>query len=122
MVANVTQSRKTSAEAPADTELIADAVNTVLAMELSTSTRQQIDHWTTRVIGHISLLLAEDLGAEEDDEVMALFRASYYLLDLSRRPRESTPAYEAFDYLRELTTRTRGLLAVYVRRNEIGER
>ncbi|MGW2954832.1 hypothetical protein [Streptomyces eurythermus] len=119
-MANVTEeSRKTSAEAPADTELIADAVNTVLSMNLGTSTRQEIDGWTTRVIGHLCLLLTEDLGADEDDHVLAMFRASYYQLDLSRRPTESTPTYEAFNYLRELAVRTQDLLTVYVKKNEV---
>ncbi|MGW2715457.1 hypothetical protein ACWC4J_41865 [Streptomyces sp. NPDC001356] len=119
-MAKVTQEpRQTSTEAPADTELIADAVSTVLALSLSTSTRKAIDEWTVRIVGHLALLLSEDLGAEQDDEVMAMYRASYYLLDLSRRPRESTPAYEAFNYLREVAIRTRGLLTVYMRKNGI---
>jgi hypothetical protein len=88
-------------------------------MRLNTSTREDIDAKTTRMIGHLSLLLTEDLGAEKDEEVMAMFRASYYLLDLPRRPRDSTPAYEAFAYLRDVAIRTRGLLGVYMQKNGI---
>ncbi|WP_405826344.1 GNAT family N-acetyltransferase [Streptomyces sp. NBC_01390] len=52
-------------------------------MELSTSTREDIDFKTTRVVGFLSLLLAEDLGADDDDEVMDLFRQAYKLLELT---------------------------------------
>ncbi|WP_369362993.1 hypothetical protein AB5L52_06785 [Streptomyces sp. CG4] len=108
-----------SMDAPIDAELILDAVSTVLAMSLSTSTRQQIDDKTTRLVGQLSMLLAEEVGAEKDEEVMALVRASYYLLDMGRRPTETTPAYEAFAFMRDVAIRTRSLLAVYTKKNGI---
>ncbi|EST35388.1 hypothetical protein [Streptomyces roseochromogenus] len=120
-MAGVTEQQQAhpSMDAPIDAELILDAVSTVLAMSLSTSTRQQIDDKTTRLIGQLSMLLAEELGVERDEEVVALVRASSYLLDMGRRPTETTPAYEAFAFMRDVAIRTRSLLAVYTKRNGI---
>ncbi|MGW3950946.1 hypothetical protein ACWEKM_08295 [Streptomyces sp. NPDC004752] len=98
---------------PIDVETIRDSVDASLAMRLDTSTREQIDIRTGLLVGHLSTLLAEDLGADQDATVMAHYRACYHLLDLSRRPTDKTPAYECFSFMRELAVRAEGLLSVY---------
>ncbi|MGW3037451.1 hypothetical protein ACWDCB_40425 [Streptomyces sp. NPDC001178] len=101
---------------PVDVELILDTTDDVLKMTLSTSTREDIDFKTTRVVGLLSLLLAEDLGADDDDEVMNLFRQAYKLLELTNRPGRQTPSFTAF-FMRDVANLTRRLMWVYVERN-----
>ncbi|WP_079057726.1 hypothetical protein [Streptomyces cellostaticus] len=98
---------------PVDVETVRDSVDASLAMRLDTSTREQIDARTGFLIGHLSMLLAEDLRADQDETVRAHYRACYHLLDLSRRPTDKTPAYECFSFMRELAVRAEGLLSVY---------
>lgn len=102
---------------PIDVELISDITDGVLKMELSTSTREDIDFKTTRVVGLLSLLLAEDLGADDDGEVMDLFRQAYKLLELTNRPGRQAPSFTAFFFMRDVANLTRRLLWVYVERN-----
>ncbi|WP_405646486.1 hypothetical protein [Streptomyces sp. NBC_00019] len=102
---------------PIDVELISDIADGVLKMELSTSTREDIDFKTTRVVGLLSLLLAEDLGADDDDEVMDLFRQAYKLLELTNRPGRQALSFTAFFFMRDVANLTRRLLWVYVERN-----
>lgn len=98
---------------PIDVETVRDSVDASLAMRLDTSTREQIDTRTGLLVGQLSMLLAEDLGADKDETVMAHYRACYHLLDLSRRPTDKTPAYDCFSFMRELATRAEGLLSIY---------
>ncbi|MEW2304651.1 hypothetical protein AB0958_32625 [Streptomyces sp. NPDC006655] len=95
-----------------------DTITVIQLMDLSRSTRADIDARTTECIGHLEELLAVDLGADQDDEVMVLFRRAYRHLDLSSRPTPSTSAYDAFVYMRETATITFALLKVYVTKNE----
>lgn len=99
---------------PLDVEGARDTADTALGMRLNASTRQDIDARTGVLISFMSELLTEDLGWENDDEVMALYRACYHLLDLKRRPTNETPAYESFEFMREVALRTRALLARYI--------
>ncbi|WP_343240031.1 hypothetical protein [Streptomyces sp. SID12488] len=102
---------------PIDVELISGITDDVLKMELSTSTREDIDFKTTRGIGFLRLLLAEELGANDDDDVMDLFHQAYKLLDLTSRPGRQTPSFTAFFFMREVANLTRRLMWVYVERN-----
>ncbi|AZP22922.1 hypothetical protein EJC51_47015 [Streptomyces aquilus] len=102
---------------PVDVELLSDTTDDVLKMELSTSTREDIDFKTTRVVGLLSLLLAEDRGADDDDEGMDLFRQAYKLLELTNRPGRQTPSFTAFFYMRDVANLTRRLMWVYTERN-----
>lgn len=118
MVASVTEEPEAGVDSlPIDVELISDITDGVLKMELSTSTREDIDFKTTRVVGLVSLLLAEDLGANDDAEVMDLFRQAYKLLDLTNRPGRQTPSFTAFFFMRDVANLTRRLMWVYVERN-----
>ncbi|MET8564943.1 hypothetical protein ABZV75_31865 [Streptomyces flaveolus] len=87
-------------------------------MDLSRSTRADIDARTSECIDHLKELLAVDLGADQDDDVMALFRKAYKHLELSARPTSATSAYDAFAYMRKTATVTFDLLKVYVTRCE----
>jgi hypothetical protein len=104
---------------PIDVEEISDVVDDVLGMKVSTSTREDIDFKTLRVTGSLNLLLSEDLGADDDAEVMDLIRGTYKLLDLSNRPSERTQSFAAFNYMHDVAAHTRALLSVYASRNGI---
>ncbi|MDI3402589.1 hypothetical protein [Streptomyces cavernicola] len=105
---------------PLDVELIEDSTETVLAMQMATSTRPSLDSKTPVVVGHLQLLLGEELGADEDPEVRDLIVRSYRLLDLAARPREESPAFNVFFYNRDVALLTRKLLWVYQERREAG--
>jgi hypothetical protein len=117
VVFSVIQESETGGDSAIDVETIALVTNDVLAMELSTSTREDIDFKTTRVIGLMSLLLSEDLGAEDDDEVMRLYRMAYAHLDKPKRPTRLTTTYTAFEYMRDTGVFTQALLKVYAEKN-----
>ncbi|WP_217166700.1 hypothetical protein [Streptomyces sp. AC512_CC834] len=102
---------------PIDVDGAGDTVDSVLGMRLDASRRQDIDSRTGVLIGFMSELLTADLGANDDDEVMALYRACYHLLDLKRRPTQETPVYESFQFMRDCAIRARALLALYEVKN-----
>lgn len=116
MVFSVIHESETGDSSAIDVETITAVTNDVLAMELSTSTREDIDFKTTRVIGLLSLLLSEDLGAEDDEEVMKLYRMAYAHLDKPKRPTRLTTTYTAFEYMRDTGVFTQALLKVYAKK------
>jgi hypothetical protein len=120
-VASVTKEPDTTGidSLPIDVETISDTVDDILDMELSTSTRAAIDSRSARVVGHLNLLLAEDMGADADDEVLTLYRRSYALLELSNRPTRQTQTYAAFQFMHDAASLTRALVSVYASRNGI---
>ncbi|WP_326719838.1 hypothetical protein OHT59_10290 [Streptomyces sp. NBC_00243] len=89
-------------------------------MQLATSTRKDMDASLPEIVGQLNLLLGEDLGADEDDDVRELFRKGYRLLDLQNRPTAETPSFGAFIYLRDAADVTRRLLWVYTQRQGLG--
>jgi hypothetical protein len=105
---------------PVDVELIGDSTETALVMALATTTREEIDARTPVLIGHLQLLLGEELGASQDEMVRHLFHKAYELLDLKNRPTSETPAFTAFFFMREVATLTRRLLWVYAQRSGTG--
>ncbi|MFJ2341839.1 hypothetical protein [Streptomyces antimycoticus] len=106
-------------EAPAveslsiDTELIADSTDAALQMDLSTSTREDINARTAVVIKQLGLLLGQELDTDEDPAVRALCRQAYRLLELSERPTKETPVFRTFFFMRDVASLTRRLLWVY---------
>lgn len=119
MVATVTDKHKAPAvdSLPINTELIAASTDAALRMELSTSTREDINTRTAAIVGQLNLLLGEELGADEDPEVRDLFRQAYSLLKLSERPTKESPAFSAFFFMRDVASLTRRLLWVYAEEN-----
>ncbi|MDQ8703273.1 hypothetical protein RCO28_12355 [Streptomyces sp. LHD-70] len=105
---------------PIDEELITDSVDAVLGMALSTSTREDIDGKTLALFGHLNLLLAEELGADEDPKVKELFHEAYRHLDMKGRPNKETPAFSAFSYMRQTAFLTQRFLKVYEKRSGTG--
>ncbi|WP_405593148.1 hypothetical protein [Streptomyces sp. NBC_01092] len=95
-----------------------DTITVVQLMELSRSTRADIDARTNDLISHLRELLAVDLGADQDDDVMKVYRQAYRKLELSNRPMPATSAYDAFAFMDELATITFALLRIYVAKNE----
>ncbi|WP_055523496.1 hypothetical protein [Streptomyces graminilatus] len=119
-MASVTKEPQASVDSmPIDTVTILAIADQALAMSLSTSTREDIDLRTTRLIGCLGLLLAEDLGAEQDEDVLKLFQMVYKHLDLPGRPSRSTPTFAAFEYMTDTATFTKAVLKAYAKKNEI---
>lgn len=84
---------------PIDVESIHDCLAHALVLPLATTTREDINASVQHVLGHLNLLMAEELGYDSDADVRGLFRQAYALLDLSRRPNEETAVFEVFTYL-----------------------
>ncbi|MFD4261860.1 hypothetical protein ACFWR9_30625 [Streptomyces sp. NPDC058534] len=105
---------------PIDVETISESTEAVLSMQMATSTRKDMDVSLPEIVGHLNLLLGEDLGADEDEDVRELFRKGYRLLDLRNRPTTETPSFGAFIYLRDAADVTRRLLWIYTQRHGLG--
>ncbi|MBK3575632.1 hypothetical protein [Streptomyces sp. MBT65] len=105
---------------PVDVETISESTETALSMQMATSTRKDMDTALPEIVGHLNLLLGEDLGADEDEDVRELFRTGYRLLDLQNRPTAETPSFGAFIYLRDAADVTRRLLWIYTQRHGLG--
>ncbi|MEU1309128.1 hypothetical protein ABZ419_09560 [Streptomyces cinnamoneus] len=105
---------------PIDVEGISSRTESVLAMKMGTTTRAAMDGATPAIIGHLNRLLCEQLGADEDQEVEALVRKGYNLIDYASRPSESTPTFGAYVYLRDAASLTRRLLWIYTQHNGLG--
>ncbi|MEU3182962.1 hypothetical protein ABZ707_01930 [Streptomyces sp. NPDC006923] len=105
---------------PVDLETLTDTVTTALAITLNMPDRPQIDKVTRALIGHLGLLLGEDLGFDEDRTARGLYRSSYQLLESSRRPTPDTPHFGAFQYMRDVGVLTKRLAALYRERHEKG--
>lgn len=107
-------------DAPIDVELIGDSTETALVMRLGTSTREDINKRTPILVGHLQLLLAEELGADEDETVRLLFHEAYKLLDLKARPAPDATTFAAYMFMREVASLTRRFLRVYAQRSGTG--
>ncbi|MEV0471029.1 hypothetical protein [Streptomyces prunicolor] len=101
-----------------DVDWVRDTVTVIQLMNLSRSTRADIDARTNECMEHLRELLAVDLGADQDDDVMKVFRRAHRHLELSNRPTSDTPAFHTFAYMRETATITFALLKFYGARNE----
>ena len=104
---------------PVDVELIKDSVDVALSLSIGTSTRQDIAGRTNAVVGHLALLVTEDLGTDSDGEVLALVRKAYKLLDLDNRPRSTTPTFEFYEYMRRVAVVTRALVTEYEKKSGV---
>jgi hypothetical protein len=102
-----------------DVDRVRDTVTVVQLMDLSRSTRVDIDARTNESIEHLRELLTHDLGANRDGDVLKLFRQAYRHLELSNRPTPNTSAYDAFAYMRETATIIYALLKVYMAKNGV---
>ncbi|KUO19768.1 hypothetical protein [Streptomyces dysideae] len=103
---------------PVAVETISESTEAALSMQMATSTRKDMDASLPEIVGHLNLLLGEDLGADED--VRELFRKGYRLIDLQNRPTAETPSFGVFIYLRDVADITRRLLWIYTQRHGLG--
>ncbi|MCV2460422.1 hypothetical protein OEB94_14165 [Streptomyces sp. ICN988] len=107
-------------DAPIDVELIQDSTDAALALTLGATTRETVDARTPVLIGHLRLLMAEELGADTDQLVRQLFDKAYRVLDLTRRPTKETPTFTAYFFMREVASLTRRFLWIYTQRSGTG--
>ncbi|MFE7622239.1 hypothetical protein [Streptomyces sp. NPDC057509] len=98
---------------PIDVECIRDGLVAALELPQSTTTREAINTNTRQVRGHLNLLMGEESGYDSDNAVRDLFRQAYALLSSGRRPDAATPAFEAFEYLRDAARVTQHFLDVF---------
>lgn len=113
MVSTVTERQAQDSLELIDVELIGDSTDCVLRMHLGASKRNDIDAKTLITISHLEMLLAEDLGADDDDAVRGMYRQAYRLLELANRPTSESTTFAAFFYLRDVANLTRRLLWIY---------
>lgn len=107
---------------PVDVESIRDTVTTALKeIPLSAEERSRIEVTTANLIGHLNLLLAEELGHDTDQVVRGLYRAAYKLLDLSRRPTLTATTFGVWEYMRDMAGITKRFLDVWVELHEDGD-
>jgi hypothetical protein len=102
-----------SAQFPILLDGIDESVETALAVGLVMPERSVIDATTRDLVGHLRVLMAEDLGFDEDTAVQALFQEGYRVLDLTRRPTAESTHFGAYQYMRELGLLTRRFADVY---------
>ncbi|TRO55904.1 hypothetical protein E4K73_48775 [Streptomyces sp. IB201691-2A2] len=105
---------------PVAVETISESTEAALSMQMATSTRKDMDASLPEIVGHLNLLLGEDLGADEDEDVRELFRKGYRLIDVQNRPTAETPSFGVFIYLRDVADITRRLLWIYTQRHGLG--
>jgi hypothetical protein len=105
---------------PVDVETISESTEAVLSMQMATSTREEMDVSLPEIVGHLNLLLGEDLREDGDEDVRELFRKGYRLIDLQNRPTAEAPSFGVFIYLRDTADVTRRLLWIYTQRHGLG--
>ncbi|WP_327369193.1 hypothetical protein [Streptomyces sp. NBC_01217] len=96
---------------PLDVETADQAADDALKLRLGTTTRQEIDEWTAKLRGRISLFAEKTLGREQTTAT----RACRWEVDqlLAAAPRDSVLVFGAYQYLRDLARMLRRLVAEY---------
>lgn len=102
--------------APVDVETISEITAEVLALHLSTSTREDILAHAAAVHGFLNLLVREDLGADGDPTVRETVVRAYALL-AAKAPTRETPCFSAYAHVREAADLARRLLRIWVGRH-----
>ena len=94
-------------------EAVDEAVETALAIRLSMPERPVIDATTRDLVSHLRVLMAEELGFDEDPVALPEQRLDGRVLDLTRRPTEQSPHFIAYQYMRDVGALTRRFADVY---------
>jgi len=102
---------------PIDAETISSTVDLAWGMQLSTSTRKDIDKRTGELIGHLNLLLGQCRGEDESRGALRLFRMVERHVAMSNRPTKRTHAHDAYSYMRDSAVFVSTLLSVYQKAN-----
>ncbi|WP_327234415.1 DUF6415 family natural product biosynthesis protein [Streptomyces sp. NBC_01317] len=105
--------RTDQAALPVDLLTIAHTVEQALARRLDLPERAWVDITTTKLRGHVHLLLREDLGDTDAPPARAVHREAYALLDPRVRPGPDTPPFTAYEHLRALAAVAESLTALY---------
>jgi hypothetical protein len=103
---------------PIDVETISATVDLAWGMALSTSKREEIDARTSELIGHMSLLLGQTLGEDQEQNTLRLLRLVERHLASSNRPTRRTQAHEAFNFMRDSAVFLKALLSAYQMTNK----
>ncbi|WP_328869023.1 hypothetical protein OHT76_02395 [Streptomyces sp. NBC_00287] len=102
-----------SAQFPILLDGVDESVETALAVRLVMPERSVIDATTRDLIGHLRVLMGEDLDFKEGPAVQALFQEGYRVLHLMRRPTAESTHCGAYQYMRELGLLTRRFAGLY---------
>jgi hypothetical protein len=100
-----------------DIEAVSARTELVLGMQMSTTTREDMEASLPAIVTHLNRLLDVDLGQNEDPDVRALMRDGIRLIEHGKRPTTETPAFGVFLYLRDTALIARRLLWVYAEQN-----
>lgn len=106
----------TAVDPTIDVEGISARTDLVLAMQMGSTTRKDMDASLPIIVRHLSSLLDLDLGQAEDRDVQALFRKGLNLIEHGARPTNETPAFGVFTYLRDTAFLARRLLWIHTER------
>ncbi|MFJ6695759.1 hypothetical protein ACIQM4_06770 [Streptomyces sp. NPDC091272] len=102
-----------------DIEGVSARTELVLGMQLSTTTREDMERSLPAVVAHLNRLLDVDLGQNKDPGVQALMRDGIRLIEHGKRPTTETPTFGVFLYLRDTALIARRLLWVYAEQNGV---
>lgn len=88
---------------PVDLETIRQTICLAKALGLL-APRAEIDELALHMRAHLALLLAEDIG--DEDQLRRFYRRGYRLLESARRVTEATPNFVAWEHLQRVTSTT----------------
>ncbi|MFF8629722.1 hypothetical protein [Streptomyces werraensis] len=116
-MASVAEERETTdvGSLPVDVETISANVELAWAMKLDSSTREVIDLRTKELIGYLNLLRSEELDEFENRDTQRLLKIVDRHLSMDGRPTRLSPAYEAFNFMKDTAVFVKSMLATYQR-------
>ncbi|MFH0521825.1 hypothetical protein ACHBTE_32185 [Streptomyces sp. M41] len=98
---------------PVHVETISSTIDTVWDMQLSTSTRKDIDTRTGELVGHLHVLIGQPLGEDDSYDTLRLLRMVERHVAMSNRPTSRSPAHDAYAYMRDSAVLASSLLSLY---------
>ncbi|MGI5405225.1 hypothetical protein ACQEV9_00375 [Streptomyces chartreusis] len=102
---------------PIDAETIASTVELAWGMQLSTSTRKDIEARTGELIRHVNLLVGQCLNEDKSEDTLRLLRMMERHVAMSNRPTSRSPAHDAYAYMRDSAVFASTLLSIYQKTN-----
>ncbi|MGW5773149.1 hypothetical protein ACWEVY_28855 [Streptomyces longwoodensis] len=96
-----------------DAEEIRQTIDSTWAMQLATSTREEIEAATAEIIKHANALRSQPLGEDEDQAALHIIRMADRQLAPSNRPSPRAHAHDSFGYLKDTTAILASLLSLY---------
>ncbi|MFD5714877.1 hypothetical protein ACFWHW_31715 [Streptomyces pharetrae] len=122
-MASVTEDRDTASvdSLPIDVEMISETIDLVWGMQLSTSTRKDINARTGELVGHLNLLVGQCFNEDESQETLRLLRMVERHVAMSNRPTRHAPAHDAYAYMRDSAVFASALLSAYQKASGVTE-